>query len=289
MDGKQDLRSPSPDSGSETEGPTTPRSSRYKPAKASKSAGSSSAKTVTIADSLASLNKRQHLSLYGSRGYDTETALACQDSIREEDAEQFADRDPQKVLNKMERREEKIEFQKQLSSDNAKSPFCCRKLVHVERDGSGEFLEEGRRDPILKFVKNIETAEFADGVDRMTEEDLKGVKELYRVNRISDPTNKATFIYVPVQHNGSEAYISIFKIDPPQAFERFGGPRTGGKNGFLAFNCPVHKYNYQVGYSMYHMIGKNGTVATFGDGRLDKLMKVERLEKLVLGYGGVGF
>ena len=105
----------------------------------------------------------------------------------------------------------------------------------------------------------------------------------------SDPTKKATFIYAPVQHNGAEAYITIFKIDPPHAFERFGGPRTGGKNGFLAFKCPVHKHSYQVGYSMYHMIGQNGTGATFGDGRLDKLMKVDRLEKLVLGYGGVGF
>ncbi|KAH7384740.1 hypothetical protein BKA64DRAFT_726256 [Cadophora sp. MPI-SDFR-AT-0126] len=289
MDAKRDLRSPSPDSGSDTEGPPTPRASRSKPPKASKPAGSSSAKTVTIADSLASLDKRQHLSLYGSRGYDTETALKNQDSIRKEDAEYFADRDPQKALDKMERREAKIEFQKRLFSDHAKSPFCCHKLVHVERDGSGEFMEEGRRDPILKFVKNIETAEFADGVDRLSDEDLKGIKELYRVNRTKDPHNKATFIYAPVPHNGSEAYISIFKIDPPHAFERFGGPRTGGKNGYLAFTCPVHKCSYQVGYSVYHMIGKNGTVATFGDGRLDKLMKVERLERLVLGYGGVGF
>jgi len=44
-----------------------------------------------------------------ARGYDTETALACQDSIREEDAEQFGDRDPQEALDKMERREKKIE------------------------------------------------------------------------------------------------------------------------------------------------------------------------------------
>jgi len=55
------------------------------------------------------------------------------------------------------------------------------KLVHVERDGSGEFLEEGRREPILKFIKNIETAEFADSIDQLSDEDLKNIKELYRV------------------------------------------------------------------------------------------------------------
>ncbi|KAH7313193.1 hypothetical protein BKA65DRAFT_574293 [Rhexocercosporidium sp. MPI-PUGE-AT-0058] len=260
---------------------------------------SSSNNAGTIAVALSSLNPNQHQALCGcklcgpvancstahAKGYSSETAQLHKEEIIKEETKYFKNHNPQAVINAMEKEEQKQIEEAKLAADFPNGPFCCTKLVHDTRSSSAH-IDDDKIEPIMGFIKELGEGRgiyYAVEEHAYKDEQLKAVEKVFRINRVNDPENKSTYIYHPTSYMGTDVFVGIFQIEPAHAFEEVG------KNGYLAFICKEHQCKYRVGYSYKHYIGKKKTVETFGDGRLDKLLKVKRLERLVLGYGGPGW
>ncbi|KAH6716982.1 hypothetical protein BKA61DRAFT_718650 [Leptodontidium sp. MPI-SDFR-AT-0119] len=291
--------SPSPEAESSASSLELPSSKHIKPEEDNSTCSSSLADNVgTIADALASMNPNLNQALYGcklcgpaanctnahAKGYDLETAQFCKDDLIKQETAYFKRHNPQAEIEAMEEQKQEIEAEK-LAADFPNGPFCCMKLVRDPRSDSAH-IDEDKVEPIMLFIKEVSEGKgiyYAVEEDAYNDEQLKAVEKVFRMNRVGDDDNKGTYIYHPTEYMGTECFVGIIKIDEPHQFEQVG------KNGYLGFVCKEHKCKYRVGYSYKHFIGKKKTIETFGDGRLDKLLKVKRLERLVLGYGGPGW
>ncbi|KAL2061874.1 hypothetical protein VTL71DRAFT_7252 [Oculimacula yallundae] len=258
--------------------------------------------SATVAEALASMNKLQLLAISGckycgpdanctsarAKGYvyDPEihgTHNNFMRMVRTDEMEQFADHDPQRVINDEAQAKAQKEID-QMMTVHKKGPFCCGNLQHDPRSGSAD-LDDDKREPIMEFVKHLKEEKGVAWVGKeaaaYTDEELKAVDKVIRINRINDDANKATYVLVPSPT--TDTYINILTVPEGHMWE------STGPNGYLAFVCKEHGTKLRVGYSYKTMIGKKKTIATFGDGRLDKLLKVGKMERLVLGYGGPGW
>ncbi|KAG4432506.1 hypothetical protein IFR05_012003 [Cadophora sp. M221] len=253
---------------------------------------------VAIANSLASIDPNLKQEIHGcklcgtvancmnahAKGYDLETAQFCKDELIKQETAYFKHHNPQANIKAMEEQKMEIEAEK-LTAEFPHGPFCCMKLVHDARSDSAH-IDEDKVEQIITFIKEIGEGKgiyYAVDEDAYNDEDLKAVDKVFRMNRVGDDNNKGTYIYHPTSYMGTPCLVGIIKVDEPHQFE------SVGQNGYLAFVCKEHGYKYRVGYSYKHFKGKKGTIETFGDGRLDKLLKVKRLERLVLGYGEPGW
>jgi hypothetical protein len=167
-----------------------------------------------------------------------------------------------------------------LATNETFGPFCCTEPLKENPRGHAAWVPDGKEEVINHFVKALQDGKVELVLNQYTDEQLRAVEMVFKVNPMTLHEDASTWLFVPAPENDKGIlYHGIIHCETVQKFGNMGN------NAYMAFFCKAHKQKYRIG-CLEVTWSKKRTWATYGYKALDVIMKLPLKEPFdPLGYG----